>query len=159
MPTLKRNGETMPLTLAMNDFVTSEPKDLGTSDWIVLGPERARLLQQLSEIAPAPAPIAGNQEIDPFIVLAMLPALLATVFQFRDASAHRLVALEQCNFLSSIPVNAEIRMTARILDGQFNADGYLVYRLGFLVNTKTASRPVMVGEMAGMAGNPAEHPL
>lgn len=145
----------MPVILAMNDFVTSEPKDLGISDWIPLEPGRAQLLEQLSEATSGPAPIArANEEIDPFIVLAMLPALLASVFQFRDASAHRLVAVEQCNFLSSIPVNAEIRMTARILQGQFNADGYLVYRLGFLMNTKAVSRPFIVGELAGMAGSP-----
>jgi hypothetical protein len=146
----------MPVNLPMNDFVTSEPKDLGSSDWVLLGPERARILEQLSETGSGPAPIAGvNGEIDPFIALAALPALLAAVFQFRDASAHRLVAVEQCNFLSSIPVNSEIRMTARILQGQFNADGYLVYRIGFLVNIKGASRPVIAGELAGMAGNPA----
>ena len=146
----------MPLTLAMSEFVTATPKDLGTSDWIPLTPERARLLEALSRLpAAGPAPIAeAHEEVDPLAVLAMLPAMLASIFQFGDASAHRLVALEQCNFLSSVAPNTEIAMTARILEGQYNAEGHLVYRLGFFANAKGESRPFLIGELAAMAGNP-----
>ena len=147
----------MPVNRTMQQLVTKEPADLGSTPWFRYAAERLRLFAQFSATEFGRGATANlAEEVDPFAVLALLPSMLDGIFVITDASAHRLIAVEKCNFLSSIPVNAEIGMTARLIAGQFNADGHLVYQVGFLVNVKGESRPSIIGELVGMAGNPAK---
>ena len=145
----------MPVSRTMQQLVTTQPVELGSTPWFRYAPERVRLFVQFSvtDFGPGPAADPG-EEVDPFAVMALLPSLLSGIFVISDAAEHRVLTVENCNFLSSIPLNAEIRLTARLIEGQFNAEGHLVYKVGFVVNVKSQPSPAIIGELTGVAGNP-----
>lgn len=145
----------MPATVRMADLVTSEPQKLGDSDWIVYGPRRLRHFIDLVRTDWGFGPVADPaEEVDPFAALALIPPLLSNILTITDAAEHRITGIQKCDFISSIPLGAEVRLTAFLISGKINPEGHLVYQIEFSWWVKNNDRPLIIGELAGIAGNP-----
>jgi hypothetical protein len=66
------------------------------------------------------------------VALALLPSVVPRHLAIVDATAHRIAGLQNCVFVESIPVDAEIVFQARLMEGHVNADWFVVYTLEFV---------------------------
>jgi hypothetical protein len=145
MPTLKR----------MAELITDKKIPLGATRWMRLERERMQAFTHFADIGFKGGPLADiNTEIDPFAAMSLIPSLLGGVFQITDATANRLVAVEQCTFVSSLPLGAEFSMEATLISGKWNPGGLLLYRLGVAFQLKAENLPCIIAEVVGLAGNP-----
>jgi len=156
-PKLPQFGRSIvPLSLTLQELANASRIKLPALPPVRIGSDRLRHFTALTgngaTLVADPA-----KEIDPLVALALLPSMLADLIVITDASANRIAGLQNCVFLRSIPAEAEISFEAELMQGQVNADGYVVYRIGFAWRIGDESPPGLVGEVMGMAGNPGRY--
>jgi hypothetical protein len=139
----------------LHELITEKKMDLGATPWIRLDHERMQAFSRFADLGFKGGAMADTSvEVEPFAAMSLIPSLLGCVFQIVDATAHRLVAVEQCTFVSSIPVGAEFAIEATLISGKWNTERLLVYRLGLAFQLRGQNLPSIIAEVVGLAGNP-----
>lgn len=104
---------------------------------------------------PAPSePATGDQGADSFLLLALIPKLLAQTFEVTGASAQELVAVEKVRFVSEVDIGSEVHLRALLLKARRTDQGFVLCRIGASIHAGDSDMPALVADVLLLAGNP-----
>jgi acyl dehydratase len=143
---------TTKLTLA--ELEAAEELDLGASEWETIDQEQINLFAEAThdhqwihvdpEMA-AQGPF-GTTVAHGYLSLSLLPYFVSQVLNITDMRMGINYGTEKVRFTAPVPVDAQVRLKARLLGSERRGEGIL-YRLRVEVEIKDAEKPAMVGEV------------
>jgi len=146
----------MSIQKQIREMITEDKIRLGTTPWLRISQERMLSFGHFSGMGFKGGGAADlSAEVDPFAAMSLIPFLLGGIFQIADASANRLVSIQECTFISPILIDTDFQMEATLVSGKLNTEGHLIYKLGIAFQLRTDPLPCIVAEVIGLAGNPS----
>jgi acyl dehydratase len=143
---------TTKLTLA--ELEAADELDLGASEWETIDQEQINLFAEAThdhqwihvdpEMA-AQGPF-GTTVAHGYLSLSLLPYFVSQVLNITDMRMGINYGTEKVRFTAPVPVDAQVRLKARLLGSERRGEGIL-YRLRVEVEIKDAEKPAMVGEV------------
>lgn len=143
-----------PAQLTVAELATTEGLDLGTSDWLAVEQPRVDGFADVTEdhqwvhvdpVRAAAGPF-GATIVHGYLILSLVPYLLAQVVTISDEEQLVNYGLERVRFTSPLLVGSHIRLTATLNRSELRPDGSVKYSVGVAVQARDAERPAMVGE-------------
>jgi acyl dehydratase len=140
-------------TLTPADLQSGE-RDLGSSSWHTIDQRHIDLFADatgdhqwihVDREAAAQGPFGGTIAHG-YLSLSMLPMLLSEVLKVEGARMGVNYGIDKVRFTSPVPSGSEVRLNAKLLNGEARGDGVL-YKVGVQVEVKGAEKPALVGEV------------
>jgi acyl dehydratase len=106
----------------------------GDHQWIHVDPE-------LAKQGPFGTTIAHG-----YLSLSMVVMMLSEVLNVEGARMGINYGIDKVRFTAPVPVDSEVRLHARLLEGETRGEGVL-YKVGVQVEIKGSEKPALVGEV------------
>ena len=143
----------MTTTLTPTDLQSGE-RELGASPWHKI---EQRQIDQFAEatgdhqwihVDPEMASQGpfGTTIAHGYMSLSMVVMMLSEVMHVEGARMGINYGIDKVRFTAPVPVDSEVRLHARLLQGEPRGEGVL-YKVGIQVEIKGAEKPALVGEV------------
>lgn len=137
-------------------------RDLGATGWFRIDQRRVDLFADATDdhqwihVDPerATAGPFGTTIAHGYLSLSLLPRLLGELLTVTDQVRGTNYGLDRVRFTSPVPVGAEIRLAAQLVETQRRDDGGVRYRVAARLELRGQERPAMVGEAVFLAYGP-----
>jgi acyl dehydratase len=145
--------------ITVAELADSEGLDLGASPWRLIDQARVDLFADATDdhqwihvdAERAAAGPFGGTIAHGYLTLALVPAMLKELLTVTDVVRGTNYGLEKVRFTAPVPVDAEIRLAARVAEARRREDGGVQYRVALTMEIKGHARPAMVGESIYLA--------
>jgi acyl dehydratase len=143
----------MATTLTPTDLQSGE-RDLGSSAWHKIEQRQIDLFAEATgdhqwiHVDPdmaAQGPF-GTTIAHGYLSLSMVVMMLSEVLHVEGARMGINYGIDKVRFTAPVPVDSEVRLRARLLQGEPRGEGVL-YKVGIQVEIKDAEKPALVGEV------------
>jgi acyl dehydratase len=143
----------MATTLTPADLQSGE-RDLGVSSWHKIEQRQIDLFadatgdHQWIHVDPELATQGpfGTTIAHGYLSLSMVVMMLSEVLNVEGARMGINYGIDKVRFTAPVPVGSEVRLHARLLEGETRGEGVL-YKVGVQVEIKGSEKPALVGEV------------
>ena len=143
------------VTVTFEQLKGMGPTQLGTSDWLVMDQERVNRFADATEdhqwihVDPqraADGPF-GRTIAHGYLTLSLVPRLLEDLLTVTDQVRGTNYGVDRARFTSPVPVGAEVRMSAELVEVNPRSDGGLQYKVRVQMQVRDQERPALVAEV------------
>ncbi len=142
------------IELSAATLLERAPLDLGVSAWHLIDQRRIDSFadatgdHQWIHVDPqrASAGPFGTTVAHGYLTLSLVPALLKDLLHVDGERLGVNYGIERLRFTAPVPAGSEIRLRARVEDGEARGDGFLL-RLPIEVEISGGNKPAVVGEL------------
>ena len=136
------------------ELTAAQGEELGASDWVTVTQDAVNLFadatgdHQWIHVDPeraAKGPF-GTTIAHGFMTLALLPALMHTMFSVEGAKLAINYGLNKVRFPSPVPVGSKVRATSTLVSAEDLGNGAVQLTVSTAVEVEGASKPACVAE-------------
>ena len=149
------------LTVTLDELRALGPTPLGTGEWFAIDQPRVDTFADATDdhqwihVDPqrAAAGPFGQTIAHGYLTLSLIPCLLDGLLRITDQVRGTNYGIDRARFTSVVPVGAQVRMTAGLLEIKDRPDGGVQYKVGIELNVRDQERPALVAEILLLAYN------
>ena len=148
----------MSEALTIAELENTQRLDLGASDWVEITQERIDLFAEATgdhqwihvDAERAANGPFGTTIAHGYLLLALLPTLLADIFTVSDQTMGVNYGIERLRFTSAVAAGSRVRARAEISSVQRRGDA-LAFQVGVSLEIDGSEKPALVGEVVYLA--------
>jgi len=145
--------------MRVDEMLTEEPRDLGTTDWITVSQEQVNGFADVTgdhqwihldrERAAAETPF-GTTIAHGYLLLSLVPVIVDELVTVEDRAMGVNYGVERLRFTGPVATDSRVRGRLRLLRGERRPDGAVLTTYELVLERENQERPALVAELLSL---------